>query len=54
MPRLNPKKLHVTFKNGTKPDVPLIPRCYTLTHSDFTGMLYLAIAADFDRAALNN
>lgn len=54
MPQLNPKKLHVTFKNGTKPDVPLIPRCYTLTHSDFTGVLYLTIAADFDRAALNN
>jgi hypothetical protein len=54
MPRFNPKKLHVTFKNGTKPDSPFIPRCYTLTHSDFIGELFLTIAADFDREALSN
>ena len=54
MPRFNPKKLHIAFKDGVRPDSPLIPRCYTLTHSDFTGELFLKIAADFDIAAINN
>jgi hypothetical protein len=54
MPSLNPKKLHVHFKGGVTQTAPLIPRCYTLTHSDFTGDLFLTIAADFDREALSN
>ena len=54
MPRFNPKKLNVAFKDGARPDLPLIPRCYTLTHSDFTGELYLTIATDIDREALNH
>lgn len=54
MPRFNHKKLHVVLKKGVKPDAPLIPRCYTLTHSDFTGELFLTIAKDYDFAALNN
>ena len=54
MPRFNPAKLHVTFKDDLKPDAPLMPRRYTLTHSDFTGDLYLTIAAEFDLEALNN
>ena len=53
MPSLNPKKLHVAFKDGVKADSPLTPRRYTLTHSDFTGELFLTIGADFDLAALN-
>lgn len=54
MPHFNPKKLHVAFKDGVKPGSPVVPRCYTLTHSDFTGDLYLTIAADVDLKALNN
>ena len=54
MPRFNPQKLTVAFKDGVKPDFPLNPRRYTLTHSDFTGELFLTIAADYDIEALNN
>jgi hypothetical protein len=47
MSRLNTRKLHVRFK-GAKPDVLVLPRRYTLTHSDSTGDLYLTISSDFD------
>lgn len=47
MSRLNPQKLHVRFK-GAKPDVFVLPRRYTLTHSDSTGDLYLTISSDFN------
>lgn len=49
MSRLKPHKLHVRFRQGAKPEGPLIPRRYTLTHSDFTGDLFLTIGADYDR-----
>jgi hypothetical protein len=45
-------KLHVTFAGGTTSDGPLTPRCYTLTHSDLTGELFLTIGTDYDRRAL--
>ncbi len=43
MAHLNPEKLHVTFMDGVHADGPLIPRAYTLTHSDTTGDLFLTI-----------
>ena len=46
--RLNPDKLHTTFTQGTLPDKFTLPRRYTLTHSDFTGDLYLTISSDFN------
>jgi hypothetical protein len=49
MSRLNPEKLHVRFSPGTRPDGPPQPRCYTLTHSDFTADLYLTVGAQYDR-----
>jgi hypothetical protein len=49
MPRLNPDKLHVTFTEPTAPEGPVIPRRYTLTHSDRTGDLFLTIGADYNR-----
>ncbi|MBU0495097.1 MAG: staygreen family protein [Chloroflexi bacterium] len=49
MSRLNPAKLHVQFAPGTTPQGPVVPRCYTLTHSDATGDLYLTVGADHDR-----
>ena len=52
MSRLNPEKLHVRFRPGAGPAGPLVPRRYTLTHSDATGDLYLAIGPDYDRAAM--
>lgn len=49
MSRLDPHKLHVTFASGTSPQGPVVPRAYTLTHSDSTGDLFLTVGADYDR-----
>ncbi len=49
MKRLDPAKLHVTFLVGVGPAAPICPRCYTLTHSDLTGDLFLSIGPDYDR-----
>ena len=32
----------------TEPNSPVVPRRYTLTHSDFTGDLYLTIGQDYN------
>lgn len=40
-------KLSVTFMKGITKEEPIIPRCYTLTHSDETGDLYLDIGLKF-------
>jgi len=47
MGRLNPEKLRVTYSPGVKPETPITPRRYTLTHSDVTGNLYLTIGPDY-------
>jgi len=49
MSQLNPDKLHVKYKYGASANGPLTPRCYTLTHSDATGDLFLTIGAAYDR-----
>jgi len=38
-----PEKLFVEYMVGVTATEPVIPRCYTLTHSDLTGDLFLAI-----------
>lgn len=43
MKRLNPEKLSVSFHSGVTPLNPIIPRRYTLTHSDTTAELFLTI-----------
>ena len=48
MKRLNPEKLHVTYLSGASPENLLLPRRYTLTHSDRTGELFLSIGGQFD------
>jgi len=48
MKRLNPDKLHVTYLAITTPDRLTLPRCYTLTHSDITGHLFLSIGNEYD------
>jgi len=53
MSRLVPAKLHVTWGEGAAPAVPLTPRCYTLTHSDQTGDLFLTIAPEVSRAQIS-
>lgn len=42
----------MTFAEGTLPDGPLKGRHYTLTHSDRTGDLFLAIGPEYDSRAL--
>ncbi len=48
MKRLNPDKLHVTYLSGTTPDKLVVPRRYTLTHSDRTGELFLTIGSEYE------
>ncbi|MGB7115070.1 MAG: staygreen family protein [Anaerolineales bacterium] len=48
MSHLNPHKLHVDFREGITQDEPLLPRTYTLTHSDSTGDLFLTVAQEYN------
>jgi hypothetical protein len=47
MSRLVPSKLHVAFADPARPGRFVLPRCYTLTHSDATGDLYLTIGSEY-------
>lgn len=51
---LDPARLHVTFLAGAERDGPLVPRRYTLTHSDRTGHLFLSVGTEYDAAALRS
>jgi hypothetical protein len=46
--KFNTEMLHVNFGMETGETKPIIPRKYTLTHSDVTGELFLTIAAKYD------
>ena len=54
MKRLNPSKLHVSYPPETEQDVLILPRRYTLTHSDLTGDLYLTIGKQYNKAQISN
>lgn len=47
MIKLKEEKLHVNYMNGVDSKAPIIPRLYTLTHSDETGELFLYIGLKF-------
>jgi hypothetical protein len=49
MTRLNPDKLQVAYLAGATPDKLIVPRLYTLTHSDTTGEISLSIGSEYDR-----
>ena len=53
MRRLRPEKLHVRFLSGAGAEGPVTPRCYTLTHSDSTGDLFLTIGPEFDKEQIS-
>ncbi|MBN1660099.1 MAG: staygreen family protein [Anaerolineae bacterium] len=53
MSRWDPEKLHIEFGPGAAPDGLVLPRRYTLTHSDLTGELYLTVAAEYDDEKLS-
>lgn len=47
MSKFNPEKLSVQYRNGITAMQPVIPRRYTLTHSDDTGDLFLTIGKEY-------
>lgn len=53
MSRLSPEKLHVRFLPGVARGDPVVPRRYTLTHSDATGDLFLTVGSDYDRGQIS-
>jgi len=48
MPHFKPEKLHVKYMPGVTECSPKTLRCYTLTHSDSTGDLFLSIGQCYD------
>lgn len=48
-----PEKLSVEYMDGITTTEPVIPRCYTLTHSDLTGDLFLTIGIHFSWNKIN-
>jgi hypothetical protein len=53
MSDLKPEKQHVTYQGGASEKDLSLPRCYTLTHSDRTGELFLTIGPEFDRRQIS-
>jgi magnesium dechelatase len=53
MSRLVPGKLHVTYAAPATAEQLMLPRRYTLTHSDTTGDLYLTIGRYYDRRQIS-
>ena len=47
MSKFNSERLSVEYRNGVTATEPIIPRHYTLTHSDLTGELFLTIGTQF-------
>ena len=48
MAHLIPDKLHIRWMENVSRDTFSLPRCYTLTHSDATGDLFLTIGVEID------
>ena len=53
MSELNPKLLHTKFSGDISRTGFDIPRCYTLTHSDITGELFLTIGGEYNRRQIS-
>jgi hypothetical protein len=53
MSDLNPGKLHTSFTPPTSATGPVYPRCYTLTHSDRTGDMFLTIADEYNQKQIS-
>lgn len=47
MSRLDPNKLFVEFRDSVTTTEPILPRRYTLTHSDITAELFLIIGLEY-------
>jgi hypothetical protein len=48
MSDLQHEKLHISFLDGVSPQQLSFPRRYTLTHSDFTGEMFLSIGREYN------
>lgn len=53
MSKLDPKKLSVEYRSGVITTNPIIPRHYTLTHSDSTADLFLSIGVSYAYDKIN-
>lgn len=53
MSEFNPDKLSVEYRQGITTTNPVIPRRYTLTHSDKTGELFLTIGRKYAYDKIN-
>lgn len=53
MSGFNPNKLHIRYEEGIGQKYQRLPRCYTLTHSDRTGDLFLTVAESYDLAQIS-
>ena len=54
MAEFNPQKLHIHFDDKENTKNLILPRKYTLTHSDKTGDLFLSIGPDYDYKKLSS
>ncbi|WP_010677389.1 staygreen family protein [Bacillus timonensis] len=54
MSKFIPEKLSVEFMGGVTATEPVIPRRYTLTHSDLTGDLFLTIGVHYAWDKINS
>ena len=54
MSKLNPSKLHIIFLEEAYKRELRLPRRYTLTHSDFTGELFLSIGASYNQKQISD
>jgi hypothetical protein len=54
MSRLITDKLHTTFLPGVSAQDPVTPRRYTLTHSDYTGEIFLTIGEEYNLSQLKS
>eukprot|EP00963_Diacronema_lutheri_P006178 scaffold524_cov357-Pavlova_lutheri.AAC.19 len=54
-PPFDPKKVTVTFSLDTRPSSEkcALPRCYTLTHNDLTGQLFLTVGSEYNKAQIS-
>ncbi|TRO47719.1 hypothetical protein E2P47_04040 [Candidatus Bathyarchaeota archaeon] len=50
---LSLEHLHVKFMPEVDSTGPVENRCYTLTHSDFTGELFLSVGLKFDKKSIS-
>ena len=50
---LSLEKLNVKHISHANTKEPINKRCYTLTHSDFTGKLFLSIGTKYDKKSIS-